>query len=82
MNAQWRSSLKAAMRTYLQSTPKEVSRSRIKKLRGLRQPQFRLRVDRMRVFYDVNDEKGRVEVLGFVLKPEAEKWLNKHGVQE
>jgi mRNA interferase RelE/StbE len=82
LKAHWRFYLKAAMRTHLQSTPKEVSKSRIKKLRGLRQPQFRLRVDRMRVFYDVNDEKGRVEVLGFVLKPEAEKWLHKHGAEE
>jgi mRNA interferase RelE/StbE len=81
LNAKWRSSLKAAMRTHLQTAPKEVSKSRIKRLRGLRQPQFRLRVDRMRVFYDVNDEKGRVDVLGFAMKPEAEKWLHKHGVQ-
>jgi len=36
----------------------------------------------MRVFYDVNDGKGRVEVLGFSIKPEAAKWLQKHGVQE
>lgn len=82
LNAQWRSSLKAAMRTHLQAAPKNVSKSRIKRLRGLRQPQYRLRVDRMRVFYDVNDKKGRVEVLGFVLKPETAKWLDKHGVQE
>lgn len=82
LEAPWRSSLKAAMRTHLQTTPKKVSRSRIKKLRGLRQPQFRLRVDRMRVFYDVNEEKGRVEVLVFAMKPEAGKWLNKNGVLE
>jgi hypothetical protein len=31
---------------------------------------------------DVNDEHGRVEVLGFVMKPETEKWLQEHGVPE
>jgi len=41
-----------------------------------------LRVDRLRVFYDVNDEQGRVEVLGFAMKPEAENWLKEHGVPE
>ncbi len=82
LNAQWHSSLKAAMRTHLQTAPKKVSKSRIKRLRGLRQPQYRLRVDQMRVFYDVNDEKGRVEVLDFALKPETAKWPHKHGVQE
>jgi len=39
-------------------------------------------VDRLRVFYDVNDEQGRVEVFGFVMKPEAAKWLQEHGVPE
>ena len=82
MNAQLRSSLKEAMLTHLQTAPKQISKSRIKRLRGLRRPQYRLRVDRMRVFYDVNDGKGRVEVLGFVMKPESAKWLQEHGVPE
>jgi len=29
-----------------------------------------------------NDEQGRVEVLGFVMKPEAENWFQEHGVPE
>jgi len=82
LDARWRSALKEAMRTHLESAPKQESKSRIKRLRGLRQPQYRLRVDRLRVFYDVNDEQGRVEVLGFVMKPEAENWLQEHGVPE
>jgi mRNA-degrading endonuclease RelE of RelBE toxin-antitoxin system len=44
----------------------------------LRQPQYRLRVDEMRFFYDVNDERNRVEVLGFAMKPEAGQWLEEH----
>jgi mRNA-degrading endonuclease RelE of RelBE toxin-antitoxin system len=66
----------------LENAPKQESKSRVKGLKGLRQPQYRLRVDRLRVFYDVNDEQGRVEVLGFVMKPEAENWLKEHGVPE
>ena len=82
LNARWRSSLKEAMRIHLENAPKQESKSRIKRLKGIRQPQYRLRVDRLRVFYDVNDEQGRVEVLGFVMKPEAARWLQEHGVPE
>ena len=82
LDARCRSALKEAMRIHLEDAPKQESKSRIKRLRGLRQPQYRLRVDRLRVFYDVNDEQGRVEVLGFVMKPEAKNWLQEHGVPE
>jgi mRNA-degrading endonuclease RelE of RelBE toxin-antitoxin system len=82
LNARWRSSLKEAMRIHLENAPKQESKSRIRRLKGLRQPRYRLRVDRLRVFYDVNDEQGRVEVLGFVMKPEAAKWLQEPGVRE
>jgi mRNA-degrading endonuclease RelE of RelBE toxin-antitoxin system len=82
LDARCRSTLKEAMRTHLENAPKQESKSRIKRLKGLRQPQYRLRVDRLRVFYDVNDEQGRVEVLGFVMKPEAENWLQEYGVPE
>jgi len=70
------------MRTHLEHAPRRESKSKIKRLKGLRQPQYRLRVDRMRVFYDVNDDRGRVEILGFVLKPEADQWLREHGEPE
>jgi mRNA interferase RelE/StbE len=82
LDARWRSSLKKAMRTHLEKAPKRESKSRIKRLKGLRQPQYRLRVEKIRVFYDVNDEQGRVEVLGFVMKPDTVKWLQNHGVPE
>ncbi len=82
LDARRRSALKEAMRTHLENVPKQESKSRIKRLKGLRQPQYRLRVDSFRVFYDVNDEQGRVEVLGFVMKPEAENWLQEYGVPE
>ena len=57
--------------------PTRTSKSRIKKLRGISRPQYRLRVDEIRVFYDVAE--GVVEVLATVHKSEAESWLKKVG---
>jgi len=82
LDGRWRSRLKQEMREHLEHQPKQESRSRIKRLRGLRQPQYRMRVDGMRVFYDVNDEMKRVEILGFVNKSDTPEWLNLHGVPE
>jgi mRNA-degrading endonuclease RelE of RelBE toxin-antitoxin system len=53
--------------------PEKTSRSRIKRLRGLLRPQYRLRVGEVRVFYDVSG--ATVEVLAIVAKSEAEAWL-------
>ena len=54
-------------------TPTAVSRSRIKRLRGLRQPQYRLRVQDVRVYYDV--EQATVQVLGVIAKSDTHRWL-------
>jgi hypothetical protein len=48
-------------------------------MRGIPRPQFRLRVDEIRVFYDVSENV--VEILGIVSKSEAEAWLEKVGKQ-
>ena len=82
LDARWRSVLKKAMHEHLETAPAKESKSRIKRLRGLRQPQYRLRVGEMRVFYDINEPENRVEVLGFVKKPETIQWLKDHGVPE
>lgn len=47
-----------------------------KRLRGLSQPQYRLRVGEVRVFYDVTREA--VQVLAIVTKAEAAGWLAEH----
>ncbi len=70
------------MREHLETAPRQESKSRIKRLRGLRKPRYRLRVGEMRVFYDVSEVEKRVEVLGFVRKPETARWLQEHGVPE
>ena len=82
LDERWRSSMKNTMRKYLENSPKKESKSKIKRLIGLRQPQYRLRVDKIRVSYDVNDDDNRVEVLGFISKPRTFEWLNKHGVKK
>jgi len=72
-----RSSVKLAMETHLRHEPEKTSRSRIKRLRGLSRPQYRLRVGDIRVFYDVAD--GVVEVLAVVPKSETKSWLAQFG---
>jgi mRNA-degrading endonuclease RelE of RelBE toxin-antitoxin system len=77
LRAHVRAEVRDALETHLRSEPCKVSRSRIKRLKGLAQPQYRLRVGEVRVFYDVNE--GRVEVLAIVLKDSADSWLKKVG---
>jgi mRNA-degrading endonuclease RelE of RelBE toxin-antitoxin system len=69
--------VREAIELHLRHEPTKVSRSRIKRLRGLERPQYRLRVDEVRVFYDVTETS--VEVLAVVSKEQAEAWLDKEG---
>lgn len=65
------------METHLRHEPTKIRRSRIKRLRGMRRPQYRLRIDPVRLFYDVVE--GRVEVLAIVEKATAAAWLARAG---
>jgi mRNA-degrading endonuclease RelE of RelBE toxin-antitoxin system len=58
-----------ALESHLRHQPTKTSKSRIKRLRGMSQPQYRLRVGELRVFYDV--DPGQVQVLAIVTKPGA-----------
>ena len=69
--------VKEALETHLRHEPTKTSRSRIKRLRGLARPQYRLRVEEVRVFYDVAG--STVEVLAIVPKSEANTWLAQFG---
>ena len=69
LKANVRATVKEALETHLRHEPTKTSRSRIKRLRGLSKPQYRLRVEEVRVFYDVAG--WAVEVLAIVPKPEA-----------
>ena len=77
LRAAKRSAVKEAIGVHLRHEPRKTSRSRIKRLRGLSRPQYRLMVDDVRVFYDVTDTT--VEILAVVAKAEAESWLSQFG---
>src|ERR1700681_1468794 len=80
LRANVRATVRSALETHLRYEPEKASRSRIKRLRGLRRPQYRLRVGEIRVFYDVSGTT--VEVLAIVPKSEAESWLAQFADQE
>ena len=72
-----RSGVEKAIEVHLTHEPTKVSKSRIKKLRSLNQPQYRLRVGDIRVFYDVTETQ--VQILAVVSKAEAQAWLDEQG---
>lgn len=73
LKANVRGNVRTALDAHLTHEPEKTSRSRIKRLRGLLRPQYRLRVGDVRVFYDVSG--SIVEILAIVAKSEAESWL-------
>ena len=78
--ARQRAEVRDGLETHLRHEPTKVSKSRIKRLRGIRRPQYRLRVGDIRVFYDV--APGEVQVLALVTKGEAQGWLEREGVAD
>jgi mRNA-degrading endonuclease RelE of RelBE toxin-antitoxin system len=77
LDARTRAKVKDLIEIHLRHEPTKVSKSRIKRLKGLRQPQYRMRIDEIRVFYDV--EGSRVEILAIISKARAAEWLEKAG---
>ena len=73
LRAHVRSVVRDAIEMHLRHEPERESQSRIKRLKGLSRPQYRLRVGDIRVFYDV--VASRVEVLAIVSKEGSQKWL-------
>jgi mRNA interferase RelE/StbE len=80
LKASVRTVVRTAIEVHLRHEPGKTSRSRIKRLRGIGRPQFRLRVGDVRVFYDVSS--GTVEILAIVAKSEAKTWLAQSGRPE
>jgi mRNA-degrading endonuclease RelE of RelBE toxin-antitoxin system len=71
--ASHRSTIQQAIETHLRHEPMKESKSRIKRLRGIRRPGYRLRIGDVRVFYDVSG--STVEILAIVPKLAAAAWL-------
>ncbi|HWE05538.1 MAG TPA: type II toxin-antitoxin system RelE/ParE family toxin [Rhizomicrobium sp.] len=80
LKANVRTAVRTAIEDHLRHEPRKARRSRIKRLRGLEKPQFRLRAGEVRVFYDVSART--VEVLAIVAKSEAKTWLAQSGRPE
>ena len=77
LKANLRPTVRAALETHLRHNPRKQSKSRIKRLRGLSRPQYQIRVDEIRVFYDVTELN--VQVLAIVVKAHAQEWLERWG---
>jgi mRNA interferase RelE/StbE len=77
LSARDRSIVQDAIERHLRHEPEKISQSRIKRLRGLTQPQYRLRIGEIRVFYDIVEQT--VEVLAIVPKSCAAAWLEEMG---
>ena len=71
-----RSGVTSAIETHLRHAPRKESKSRIKRLRGLRQPEYRLRVADFRAYYDVAEPA--VYILAVVTKQSTDEWLEQH----
>jgi len=80
LRAHERATVADALERHLRHEPTRTSRSRIKRLRGMSQPQYRLRVGEVRVFYDVAEQQ--VQVLAVVSKAQADAWLKEKGAPD
>jgi len=60
-----------AMEKHLQHDPTKESKSRIKRLRGISNPDYRLRVGDYRIFYVVDEDARRVDVLRVMHKDQT-----------
>ncbi len=79
LDTRWRATVRDAMRVHLTHEPTKQSKSRIKRLRDLRHPQYRLRVGDIRIFYDVTG--GDVVIIAIMPEEKTIQWLEKHGKQ-
>ncbi len=77
LDADSRAKIKDLIEVHLRHEPTKCSKSRIKRLKGLRYPRYRLRIEEIRIFYDV--EGSTVEVLAIIPKSKVTEWLKKAG---
>ncbi len=80
LDARGRALIKDGLADHLAHEPMRVSRRRIKRLRAMNQPEYRLRLGPNRVYYDVIGQT--VVVLAIVPKDETAQWLNAHRVKQ
>lgn len=71
----YRAQILDAIEAHLSHTPTFVSRSRIKRLKLLDSPAYRLRINDYRVYYDVDESDQRVTVLRILDKEASLRYL-------
>ncbi len=71
----YRNQILDAISRYLRHGPQRISRSRIRRLRSVDSPEYRLRVGDFRVFDDADEAEPRVTILRVVSKEEALRYL-------
>jgi mRNA interferase RelE/StbE len=76
--AHTRSEVRDRIERHLRYGPRKLSKSRIKRLRGLERLQYRLSVGETKVFSDVTE--AAVQTLAIVSKDQAQEWLDQQGV--
>jgi len=79
LDARGKALIREGLNDHLAHEPMKQSRSRIKRLREMEHPEYRLRLDPYRVFYDVTEQT--VVVLAIVPKSETSAWLDTYGVK-
>ena len=67
----YRNQILDAIEQHLRHAPAHVGRARIKRLRSVISPAYRLRVGEYRVFYDVGEEQHMVTVLRVLSKEQS-----------
>jgi len=77
LTARLRAEVRDSIELHLRHEPIRTSKSRIKRLKGISRPQYRLRVGEIRIYYDVSE--ATVEILGIVQKSKSDQWLKKAG---
>ena len=75
--ARQKAEVRETIELHLRHEPTKISKSRIKRLRGLSRPQYRLRIGELRIYYDLSS--STVEVLAIVEKSKSAEWLKKAG---
>jgi mRNA-degrading endonuclease RelE of RelBE toxin-antitoxin system len=86
LKASDRAKVEDAIEKFLRHEPDKISKSRIKRLRNMISLQYWLRVDDIRVFYDVvvkvDLKDGTVTILGIRKKSDVNDWLESSGVSD
>lgn len=78
LDARFRASVIAAIRAHLTHDPTKTSKSRIKRLKDLKLPQYRLRAETIRIYYDVGE--NYVMIYSIVPKAATYDWIDEHGI--